>query len=219
MKKIFMIGILMFGLFSCQDDSQELNAKQKAEKALNNNDAQGAIDILVPYIESVEDDYEAYCLLASAYATRAGLDILSIIQSQMNPQEGGDGSDDVFSQIEAFLPDDTSEETLADINLAIASLESIPFALLDSDEKYAQSATIQLVLYLPIRASVILVLIRSGAYSTTEGLSAILESLQGTLAIPGETAVLQEAVQKTLERIESRPGETQEERLANYLNI
>lgn len=133
MKTLF-IAITFTALVSCGANPfkayEKKDAAEDATIALENNDAQKAIDILTTALEDDPSNTTYISILALAYAQRAGVDPLTLAQkmggassSTATSASSGNGLTSLFS----IMPDAT-DANISDIDTAVSLLLSIPTA-------------------------------------------------------------------------------------------
>lgn len=207
-----------------EDYDDESTAAEEAQKRMNNGEYQDAIDLLLYEIEQDPTVYAYYPLLSAAYAGLAGVSLLDIVASGSSPTEGSGGGG--FSAVTPFLPSDYGRTEIDYVSSAIAALDEIPAELFgtEGDPDFGSSATFQYALYSLIRATMVVNLYtdaegnftaESLAGLTEEDIAIILTSLAGAAGV-GDPQFSSSA-QTTVDEINSSPGSTSAEQLANYL--
>ena len=221
--------------FRCQEPSDE----ERGKKALRDQDYALAITFLERAVDgllaqdhlSADERYRLHPLLASAYAAKAGVDLMSLAQVQTGGQQS------LFAALSSVLPhpQKTGEsaylQSLADIKSALAQLEGIPSQLLvdKASELFGKSVALQKTLYLT--ASSVMAINRFAISSTTGSLDRVqlenmsdkdaAEILAGLEAASreahGDQPEIEEKIKETLTQINGEPGANQKEKLAAYI--
>lgn len=222
--RIAIICLIYFlNLSSCSGNvasgTVDKTKAQQAKEALDTFDWETAITLYLELIEEEPEKYGYYGLLASSYAGRAGVDIFSIASNKLT------GSGSMISKVQKYIPENPSDEQLADMDLSLQYLQSIPLDdLIDSE---LEAVTTQLSVYLTINSGM---LINSFSTLTPTGqldpeqldqmsaddADAILSSLQAAM----ETSQDPKFVEKlggVLAEIEASEGGSQEEKLKSFL--
>lgn len=205
--------------------------EEDARKALDEGDLDTAIQLLTELIAEEPENYARDPLLAAAYASRAGFDILSVAKAKF--ASGGS----LIEQMTSFLPDpaergaDGYELSLGDMKASVDVLHLIPADKIGetSAEKYAASAVLQLTLY---QAAYSIMYLNKFAINATTGqvditqLSTmseddalvVLQNLAAAGQIPGVTdPALQSRVNEALEDINNQDGTTNAEKLKAFV--
>lgn len=199
---------------------------ERAQKKMNAGDYPGAITILEPMIERDPLNYQNYTLLAAAYAGRAGVTVLDIVQAQL---VDSNTNDPLIRAITKVLPLGYGDSEMEDVQRALRLLQSIPKKNRgpSGDPVYGASAATQLMIYNAVYVAMITGKFADnwGAYSpeSLENLGeaeaiAIINALTDIVKEGGDGVGISSAAQSTLDDIGASPGETDEERLRNYLN-
>jgi hypothetical protein len=212
-------------------------AKDPAEDAaiaLENDDPDKAIDLLESALDDDPDSPKLLSLLSAAYAQRAGIEPLQFAQ-RMIAKQVGDSSDDSseaapastggFTGMFDLMPEPTPG-VLEDIDRAVEILAvDLPHdAWLAGDPfKYALYQTASIILHTKaldtngdgvLSAAEVLGLSDGGATA----ILAQLASASGTLSAgEGTEAKAAASIAKYQTQIDAMPGDTQEEKLRNYL--
>ena len=223
----------LLNLSSCSTENQaepyeEETTEEKAKKALEAKQFDAAIEHYEALLISDPERYDFVTLLASAYAGRAGIDLVSLLKNSLSKSEGSD----VLGQVAAFVPSSPTESQMLDTDTAIVRLRAIPEALRDpsAKEDYAVSANLQLVLYATAAAAMTLnqlaAKLSTGDFDPDKlsamseaQVDAILNNLL-TAAQAGASGSAQAAgqgAQAVLTQVANQPGETNKEKLINYL--
>lgn len=202
---------------------------EMARIALEKEDWDTAVDLYADLVNNNPEDYWRFPLMASALAGRAGIDILSIAAGILT----GGASSNILGEIGKYVPKDPTADELADLASAIARLEAIPAENRAASGPFAYSseANTQLTIYRGAESSMILnkyqpADAKDSATSSydrdnLEGMSetevaSIMGNIQG-MADDGDES-LGPSAQSTLDAINSTPGDTQKEKLLNYLD-
>jgi hypothetical protein len=202
-----------------------LTQEEKAREALDAQDYETAIELYKELIEAEPEAYERYRYLAAAYASSAGFDIIDVAKG-----DPGGGSGSLLDALGGFLPADPSTEQLESMALAKDTLLAIPAELRSKDNTevaYASGAAVQLEFY---QSAYTIMYINRFAQVTPEGqldparlesmsdddVSNILNNFSQVAATGGEGVPA--AAQNVLNQIDQQEGETQREKLINYLN-
>lgn len=214
---------------SCGPNSyKSLEKKEPAEDAtiaLENNDAQKAIDILTSALSDDPTNQKYISILAMAYAQRAGVDPITLAMNMSNTSALAESNN--VTSLFSVMPVAT-EDTIADVDKAVELLISIPTA----DRKTYD--TLKLAMFqtaaMTLRAK-ILDTNGDGILSTEELLamsskSAIAMITQIAAAAGAFTGVdtssatdkaAAEQITKIQAAIASEPGATDEAKLKSYL--
>ncbi len=209
---------------SCEKKSLE----EQAKDLINNGQYDEAITLLQDEILARDSaDYSLQPLLATAYAYKVGINIFAIAVSA-----SGSGGSDVRDLLGHVLPspsDYTADEydsLMATLNLAIATLNSIPISYMEEigHEAYQSSVTFQTSLYNSSLALMILNRYLNPSAVNPDSLDienisaadaqSILSSLQA--AAGDQDNPMAQAASKMLEKIDQSPGATTEEKISNY---
>ncbi len=209
----------------------ERTKEEEARKALDDGDLDTAIELLTELIAEEPDDFARNPLLAAAYASRAGFDILNVAKA--NFASGGS----LIEQMASFLPDPSDrgaagyDLSLGDMKGGVDVLRLIPSDKLadTSAEKYAASAVLQLTLYqaaysimylnkFAISAETGAVDLNQLASMSEEDALIVLENLAAAGNIPGVTdPALQTKVNEALADIQTQDGTTNRDRLQAFV--
>lgn len=240
MKKAIIISTFVLGIgpviVGCgednlAEDSAEKTSEQEAKSLMNAGKYQEAIDILEPLYEDEPTEYARLPLLAAAYAGKAGIEILSLLDAQIEAASSGT-SGSIFDQVKAFLPDDYTRTELNIMDQSVETLLVIPESLRGEtgDPDYGPSAEFQLTLYQTVYSSMYVNLFVSVDPSgnldpskledlTADDVSNILGALEGAAASQGaQSEEVSAAVSEALEEIEQQEGADDREKLINYIN-
>lgn len=202
---------------------------EDARIALDKGDLETAVKLLKELVEANPSDYSRYPLLSAALAGRAGFDIFNVLR-------GNFGSNTSLLQtMGEFLPTPTSKgdayaSSLTDMSDAVSTLLSIPAALRAeiTTDKYASSCALQITLY---QSAYSIMLINQFAYSasgydptklatmTAADAELILKNLlaAGTVTTGQNGEAANAAVAKAYAAIQAQPGETDQEKIASYV--
>lgn len=209
----------------------EQTPDEKAKLALQDKDYDTAIAIYVELIDGEPEEYERYTLLAASYAGKAQLSIIDLVTTA----DFSSGS--LIEGMAAFLPSPEDFSTTAlydtavtDMKTSVQTLQSIPAALraTTSEETYAPSAIFQLTLYQSAYSIMFMnkfVVNTSGEFDeaqlenmTEEDALEILNNLQEAGSLGGEdSAELQGKINSALTDIEGQEGESNSEKLKEFL--
>lgn len=158
LKMVSWIGFLLAtGLFlggadgsGCGDDSTKEAKLEKAKIALDKGNFSEAVETLQELcgtnLSAPTCDQETVSLYASAYAGRAGLDVLDLIKEAVDQPVNQSSSFTLFSKHFA-VPDPTGEKVI-DIGNAVSLLASITSRTQDQGLKFAVVSTVDLVIFL-----------------------------------------------------------------------
>jgi hypothetical protein len=207
---------------------------EDAAIALERGDEDEAISILEAALTDDPENWNYVSVLGAAYAQRAGVEPLSIAQGMAEQTtSGGDESDDSASatsqgdMVDLFgIMPAATEASLADIDHSIELLATIPAdARTNGDAfKIAIYQTCSMVMHMKILDTD-----ADGELSLEEitnlsdlGASGLLVQLAGAQALAAgggsETmAKAAESLEKYQAQIDAAPGDTQEDKLRNYL--
>lgn len=208
---------------------EEKTNEEKAKQALDAREYDDAITLYEELIVAEPERYDLVTLLSSAYAGRAGIDIVSLLKNSIS----GSSDNDVLGQVATFVPTEPNDAQLRDTSAAIARLRAIPLAERDpsSTKPAAISANLQLVLYATASAAMTLNQVAAkipdtGSFDPEKlqnmsdaQVDAILNSL-ATAAEAGTLGTGQAAgqgAQDILNKVAEQPGATNKEKLINYL--
>lgn len=204
--------------------------EEKAKKALDAKDFPKAIELYKALFVAEPERYDLMPFLSVAYAGNAGVDIINLMKQQFDAASSG-GNSDMFSMLGSFLPTDPTDDQLADIQLAIDTLEAMPEEHRTAGTyDYSEAAATQLSLFLAA-SSVMLINKVSGlgtgtldpdrlANMTDAEADAIFATL-GDVVANGKTPsgeAIGGAAQSTLDAIEAQEGATTREKITNYLH-
>lgn len=209
---------------------------EEAQKALNTNQSDRAIELLEQYQLDHPGDYSYYPLLAAAYAQKAGIDIFKMLDVGDEGEGGEPGETNTFlDTIGAFLPTpsdmsaDAYQLSLTFLALANSTLEAMPEEQREdaATYPYAASAKFQLSLYTSaygvmfLNQFVLPDLDNPGEIDleTLSNLSAadaaiIIDSFTQAAGAGGP---LSAGAQNILTQIENSPGDTTEEKIQAYV--
>ena len=229
--KMILVGLL---ITSCGPNPYKSYEKKKpaedATVALENGDAQKAIDILTKALADDPSNVQYTSILALAYAQRAGVDPLTLVQkmgSTSSTSSSSSSSSNGVTSLFGIMPVATIA-TIADVDTAVALLISIPNAsretydvlklamfqtaamtlrakILDTDGD-GNLSTAELLAMSPASAIAILSQLAGAASAFTTG---------GTASDADKAASAQ--ITKITSTIASQPGATDSEKLASYL--
>ena len=233
--RIYKSFLVALCLTSCGPNlfqsASERDPAEDATIALENGDADKAIRILEDALESDSSNIQFISILSLAYAQRAGVDPISLIQSlASNASSGGSSqAQDTTSLVSLFsvMPPAT-QPAINDVDKAVSLLLSIPNA------ERAQYDNIKLAMFQTSSMTLKLKILDTngdGQISTAELLSlsganaaAILNQLATAIAsyLPtGQDGEQEQLSKQELEKVQaailSSPGATSEEKLKNYL--
>lgn len=209
----------------------ERTKEEDARKALDEGDLDTAIALLTELIAEEPDNYARNPLLAAAYASRAGFDILNVAKAKFS--SGGS----LLETMTSFLPDPKDrgaagyELSLGDMKGGVDVLRLIPTDKLaeTSAEKYAASAVLQLTLYqaaysimylnkFAISAETGTVDLNQLATMSEEDALIVLENLAAAGSIPGsDDPALQTKVNEALADIKNQDGTTNSDKLKAFV--
>jgi len=136
------------GPSNAYEDFVEITDEERAHRALNNGRFDQAIDIYLQMIEDEPTEYRYLTLIAAALAARSGIDLVRLVDNSINPNLP------LFEQILDFVPNDPTEEQLADISVSVQYLQMVPPDLTDSIIN--ASANLQITLYASSHAAMVL---------------------------------------------------------------
>ncbi len=235
-----MTWVLLFTL-QCGTKNQaetyvDKDPEEKARIALNAGDYDTGIEILEPLCEtqsageSDEKYYSRFPLLASAYAAKAGIDLLGILK-QNGSSGGGSG---FLSQLDGFIPAAPTEDEVATLKKGITLMNSMPDEYRDeknAEITYAKSVAFQLLLYqsaysimymklfLSVNADGSIDLAKLSEMSVEDAAN-ILSSLLDASNAAGDNPqgeALKEKMNEAISSIDSQDGADDRERLMNYM--
>lgn len=206
--------------------SAELTPREEARQALEEEDWDKAVSLYSELIASEPDSFELYPLLAAAYAGRGGIDILTIIESVINSDGAGNN---LLGSIGEHVPKEPSVAQLADVRAAIEQIESMPLdhRAKDGSYSYSSETNTQLTIYLGAESSMIVnkytpdeefdeeVTADDLENMTDDEVDAMISNID-TIAQTGDES-LAAAAEDVLTAIEATEGETQKEKLINYI--
>jgi hypothetical protein len=202
---------------------------EKATVALENGDAQKAIDILSDALADDPTNQQYISILSMAYAQRAGLDPLTLAQNMATSQSTGlASSSNGITSLFSIMPTATDAH-IADVDQAVTLLISIPSADRKSYDtlKLAMFQTAAMTLRTKaldkngdgeLTADELLSMSTSSATSLLNQLASAAVAFSGA-TLPTGTTDAQAAAQITAiqSAISSQPGASDEEKLKNYL--
>jgi len=211
-------------------DNAEKTPEQEARELMNAGKYQEAIDILEPLVEKEPDEHGRRPLLAAAYAGVSGVSVLDLVSAQFGSEDEDEDGDSVFNKVDDFLPEGYDRDEVDIVALAVEVLETIPEDLrgTEGDPEYGESAEFQLTLYRTVYATMYLnlfVTFTNGEIDldallemSEEDAAAILRTLVEATRDSGEAnEALSESIDDTLEDIDGAEGETDTERLQNFI--
>lgn len=225
-------------LASCGDanlaeSSTENTPDEIARLALEAKDWDQCIVLYGALIADDPTGYQRYPLISTCYAGRAGIDLLNIVRAQVvqgGQQEEGQGGD-VFESIGQYVPQDPTDQQLADINEAVSRLEQMPLEhrAKDGAYPYSSEAAFQFDLYLGASSSMFVNKYREVDAEgnvdrerleemSDEEVDDLFNNLDSIVeANEAENEGLGENVEATVSEINQMEGATQREKLINYL--
>lgn len=216
----FLFAIMMA---SCQGNVAEgtvdLSKPSRAKSALDNLEFDTAIQLYEELIVEQPSAFEYLALAATAYAGRAGADILDIATGDFS----GEGT--LTDTIGDFVPREPSRQQLDDIAAAVALLQAIPLVRVDASLQ--ASAKVQLGIYLTVKATMLInsfsKLTASGQLDPTtldqmteEDATEILDSLQAAAEISDDPE-LKSKIEGMLAGIDAGEGASSDEKLKDFL--
>lgn len=128
--KMLYIGFIGLALlfFACGqnafESSEPSDPAEDATIALENDDPDGAIEILETELENDPGNPQLLSILSLAYAQRAGVEPLEFAQN-FSKNAGNTESNSQFTILFAIMPDPTASN-ISDIDQAVSILNSIP---------------------------------------------------------------------------------------------
>lgn len=141
---IVLLNLILFIILGSACGRNVYSLGEKTDDAatalvlLESNKAQDAINLLEPVVENNPTDYVLVSILASAYAQKHEVDMITIGLSMA--QQGGNesessGDDNAITAMFSVLPEATTEN-IAGLKSAITLLESIPLTLRNSADNF-----------------------------------------------------------------------------------
>lgn len=227
LKQLFVLMALCVGCGgNVAEDQAEKTSEQQAQEKMNDQDYEGAIEILEPLAEEEPEEYFRFPLLAAAYMGNAGVDLVSMLKNQLSSAASGS----IFEQVDSFLPDEYTSTEIAEVAKATSLLAQIPSALRgeEGDETYGASAEFQYVLYNTVYGAMIvnqfLSVDANGNISyedlenmTDAEVATILAALQSAAASSDDSET-STAVSEALTDIDESDGSTDKEQLISYIS-
>ena len=219
-------------LWSCSrqnlaEEYTENTPEETARGYLNEEQWEEAIEAYRELIVADPERYDFYPLLATCYAGRGGIDLVNAVKEQFS-SDSDSGSVSLFDSLDSFVPKSPTEAQVLDVDAAIDTLEAMPFdhRNKESTYTYGTEAFGQLNLY---RASYSAMVVNRYSGKDDEGnvsredlenmseeeVDGLLSQLENISESGDEE--LGPAVQEALADIEATEGETQKEKLINYI--
>ncbi|MBP9707923.1 MAG: hypothetical protein KBD78_09770 [Oligoflexales bacterium] len=212
---------------------------EEAQKSLNNNQSDRAIELLEQYQLDHPGDFSYYPLLAAAYAQKAGIDIFKMLDigEENEESEGAEpGETTTFMDtIGTFLPSPTDmtadayQLSLTFLAQANTTLEAMPEEQREdaATYPYAASAKFQLSLYTSAYGVMFLnqfvipdlenpgeIDLETLSYLSAADAAIIIDSFTQAA---GGGGPLSAGAQNILTQIENSPGDTTEEKIQAYV--
>ncbi len=205
------------------EDVVDKPASSAGRQAINDNNWEAAITAFKALVDAGSTDYTNHLGLAVAYAGSVCVEILDAI---LNPE--GENSDCVIS-VPADLvtgdePLDMINRKIARLQLAVEVLALIPDEA-RQDPAITSSFAIHFALFNLIAAQAIqekytklsTVTIEDLSAEDADALIAFLEAGGSIESVPGMEG-MSEGIQEKLAQVQNMPGETNQEKVQNYLN-
>lgn len=230
--KKFMLFVVLGAFTACGSNPyksyEEKDPAEDATVALENNDANKAISILTDALEADPDNVIYKSVLALAYAQRAGIDPLTIAQkmgtsSSSSSTSSGNGLTSLFS----IMPDAT-DANIADVDVAVALLYSIPTAQRISADilKLAMFQVAAMTLRSKqldtdgdgvLSTAELLQMTPESAVAILSQLAAAAGIYSGSTSTSTTDKAASEQISKIQTTIQDQPGATDQEKLQSYL--
>ncbi len=164
--------------------------------------------LLEAFLSQNPNDAKAGALFATTFAGEAGVSIIVLTERTLN-SGGGAGEDEILQSI---LPDAT-DANIALIRRAKEEIESIPEAARNSDITFEATIYSTAFLFLSLEN-----LVNSAAPPTPEQAREIIKSVAQASELAEQSGVPAEQIEKAQAEIANAPGDTDEEKLDNYLD-
>ena len=228
---LMVLVVLQLSCSTTPINTNEDNEEDQARQALELGDYDAAIEKIGALIAKYPLEYKYYPLIATAYASRSGVDLVAIVKTELF-SSGGDGAVDITA-IDKYIPTTPNDTNISDIDTAVDWIKQMPLDHRSdtSDYEYGPSASLQLSLY----ATTAFNMKTNQLKSTTTGdvdpekledlsdaeVDSLIDSLQDAVDNGENSAVSAEVAAQAaeaLDEIAAQPGATQKEKIQNYIN-
>ncbi len=232
-RPLLVIALLGMSVVGCSgknlaESSTTNTTEEQARLALADKKWDEAIALYEKVITENPSEYVYYPKLSTAYAGRAGIDLLAIVKSQVG-QGGSSGSGNVFDSMGQFVPTHPTDDEMSDITSAIDKIKLMPEDHRTKGGPYDYSSETSFTLNIYLSSSSAMLVNRYSETDeqtgeldqekleemTDDEVDQMFKNLDDIVASGDED--LGPAVQETLDAINATEGATQKEKLLKYI--